>query len=59
MATSPRNKPVGPYLTCPCVREQYLAQGTPTSLLVKILVHQQRVVQNYRHRGGQRALARG
>jgi hypothetical protein len=49
---------MGPYWRCPCVREQELAQGIPTSLLVKNLVYQQRLVETFRHRGERRPLAR-
>ena len=58
MATSPRNNRAGLYLPCPCDREQDPAEDMPLRVLVKSLVHQQRVMQNYRLRGGHRSLAR-
>ncbi len=58
MATSPRNKRAGPYRRYPSVGEKDLAEDMPLRVLVKSLLHQQRVMQNYRLRGGHRSLAR-
>jgi hypothetical protein len=58
MATSPRNNPAGLYLRLPLLREEDPAADMPLRVLVKSLVHQPRVMQNYRQRRGHRALAR-
>ena len=58
MATSPRNNPAGLYLRLPLLRERDPAEDMPLRVLVKSLVHQPRVMQNYRRRGTYRPLAR-
>jgi hypothetical protein len=58
MAKNVRDNPAGPYLRCPSVCKQDLEEGIAPTLLVKSLVHQQRIMQNYRRRGDYRPLAR-
>ena len=58
MATSPRNNPAGLYLRLPLLREQDPAEDMPLRVLVKSLVHQQRLVENYRQRRSHRPLSR-
>lgn len=59
MATNPRNNPAGPYLRYPCFREPDPTEGIPLWVLVKsLVVYRQRLVRNYRCRGGRRSLGR-
>jgi hypothetical protein len=60
MATKNASKLAGPYLRCPANCDHEPAEvKQQVTLAVKSLVHQERVIQNYRRRGDYRPLGRG